>query len=221
MGESANITRRMLLRASVAGGCAAALGGTVVFGGEAAASEEVAAGSDGTRVQYGFLTAPSRCSGCGRCVEACREGNGLSDDTPDRRTVASYQRTRGRTFFVSTACMHCADPSCLDVCPAAALSKDEHGVVRVDANRCIGCKYCYQACPYGVPRYNAVAMDKCDCCQGAGVKIGEESPYCVRACKFGALKFGPIDELRSAMGDSAVPIAEANGPSCLVLGTEK
>lgn len=108
----------------------------------------------------------------------------------------------------------------MKVCPAGAISKDEHGVVKVDPDRCIGCKYCFQACPYEVPKYNSVSMDKCDCCQKAGVRIGEEDPYCVRACKFGALKFGPLDELLEATNGSAVPIAELNDPSCLVLGTE-
>ena len=108
----------------------------------------------------------------------------------------------------------------MKVCPAGAISKDEHGVVKVDPDLCIGCKYCYQACPYEVPQYNSVSMDKCDCCQKAGVALGEEDPYCVRACKFGALKFGPLDELLEATNGSAVPIAELNDPSCLVLGTE-
>lgn len=214
-----NVTRRTMLKASAMGACALALGGAAVSVKEAAASE-ASPGSDATEVQYGFLTALSRCSGCGRCVEACRKENKLSDDTPDRRRVSSFQRQRGRTFFISTSCMHCANPSCMEVCPAGAISKDEHGLVHVDSNRCIGCKYCFQACPYEVPRYNSVAMDKCDACQKAGVKIGEEDPYCVRACKFGALKFGPMDELLEATNGSAVPIADMNDPSCLVLGTE-
>lgn len=106
------------------------------------------------------------------------------------------------------------------VCPAGAISKDAHGIVKVNPDECIGCKYCFQACPYEVPKYNSVSMDKCDCCQGSGVAIGED-PYCVRACKFGALQFGPLDELMELTNHSAVPVAQANGPSCLVLGTEK
>ncbi|MEI3230849.1 MAG: 4Fe-4S dicluster domain-containing protein [Gordonibacter pamelaeae] len=61
--------------------------------------------------------------------------------------------------------------SCLKVRPAGAISKDATGIVKVDPDVCIGCKYCFQACPYEVPRYNSVSMDKCDCCQGAGVAL--------------------------------------------------
>ena len=222
MGESVNVTRRTVLKASAMGACALVLGGAAVSVKEAAASEASPGPSpDGAAaVQYGFLTALSRCSGCGRCVEACRKENDLSDDTPDRRRVLPFQRERGRTFFVSISCMHCANPSCMEVCPAGAISKDKNGIVTVDSKRCIGCKYCFQACPYGVPQYNSVSMDKCDACQKAGAKIGEEDPYCVRACKFGALNFGPIEELLEATNGSAIPIAETNDPSCLVLGTE-
>lgn len=219
MEEEVNVTRRALLQISTAGACALALGGVVACGAEAHAEEsDIKAANDGVR--YGFLVALSRCSGCGRCVEACRKENKLSDDTPDRRKVESFKRKRGKKFFVSTSCMHCAEPSCMKVCPAGAISKDTNGIVRVNKDVCIGCKYCYQACPYEVPRYNAVAMDKCDCCKGSGVSLGDD-PFCVSACKFGALKFGPLDELRESTNGSAVPIAEANDPSCLLLGTEK
>ena len=73
-------------------------------------------------------------------------------------------------------------------------------------------------CPYEVPRYNSVAMDKCDCCLGAGVPAGG-TPHCVRACKFDALRYGPLDDLLASAGGKAVPIAEPNDPSCLVIGT--
>ena len=219
MGEEANVTRRVLLQASAAGACAVALGGAVTFDAKAYA-EEASPETAGDGERYGVLVGLARCAGCGRCVEACRKENNLSDDTPDRRRVASFKRKRGKKFFVSTACMHCAEPSCMEVCPAGAISKDANGIVRVNSNVCIGCKYCYQACPYEVPQYNSVSMDKCDCCLGSGVAIGEE-PYCVRACKFGALKFGPLSELMASTNGSAVPIAEANDPSCLLLGSGK
>lgn len=221
MDENANVTRRALLQTSAVGACALVLGGVVASGAEAHAqgTNSKAEGGDGD-VQYGFLVGLARCSGCERCVEACRKHNKLSDDTPDRRKVSSFKREHDRTYFVSTSCMHCAEPSCMKVCPAGAISKDAGGVVRVDSNVCIGCKYCFQACPYEVPKYNSVSMDKCDCCLGAGVSLGDD-PYCVRACKFGALKFGPLDELMESTNGSAVSIAQANSPSCLLLGTEK
>ena len=173
MGEHVSVTRRTLLQASAAGTCALVLGGVAAFGGEAHA-READQRQDGDGAAYGFLVALARCSGCGRCVEACRKENNLSDDTPDRRTVSSFKRRRGRSFFISTSCMHCEDPSCMKVCPAGAISKDAHGIVKVNPDVCIGCKYCFQACPYEVPKYNSVSMDKCDCCQGSGVAIGED-----------------------------------------------
>lgn len=218
--EQKNLTRRALLCASAAGAGTVALGGAWGLTGRAHADDATEAGASGPVEQYGFLVALTRCSGCGRCVEACRRGNRLSDSTEDRRRVESYTRTRGRTFFASTSCMHCAEPSCMNVCPAGAIWKDEKGLVRVDQRRCMGCKYCYQACPYGVPTYNEVAMDKCDGCRSAELDDGED-PYCVQACKFGALEFGPVSQLKAAAGDAAVAIAEANRPSCLVLAPEK
>lgn len=222
--EDKNITRRALLCVSAAGAGTVALGGAWglidrAHADDAAATTTTSA-TGGPAEQYGFLVAITRCSGCGRCVEACRRGNSLSDSTEDRRRVESYTRTRGRAFFASTSCMHCAEPSCMAVCPAGAIWKDEKGLVRVDQQRCMGCKYCYQACPYGVPTYNEVAMDKCDGCRSAGLG-DDEAPYCVQACKFGALEFGPISQLKETVGKAAVPIAEANNPSCLVLAPEK
>ena len=63
-------------------------------------------------------------------------------------------------------------------------------------------------------------MDKCDCCLGAGVAPGD-TPYCVQACIFDALKYGPVDELRAeaeARGLAPVPVGEACGPNCLLVG---
>ncbi|MEF9879610.1 MAG: 4Fe-4S dicluster domain-containing protein [Clostridia bacterium] len=219
MGEDAKVTRRALIQASATGACALVLGGVVASGTEACA-QEASSEAANNGVQYGFLVALSRCSGCGRCVEACREHNALSEDAPDRRKVSTFKRQRGRNFFISTSCMHCAEPSCMKVCPAGAISKDGNGIVVVDKDVCIGCKYCFHACPYEVPRYDSVSMDKCDCCLEAGVAVGDD-PYCVRACKFGALKFGPLSELMESTKDAAIPIAQVNDPSCLLLGTEK
>ena len=101
------------------------------------------------------------------------------------------------------------------VCPAGAISKDAHGIVKVNPDVCIGCKYCFQACPYEVPKYNSVSMDKCDCCLSAGIELGEK-PYCVRACKFRALNYGTLEELMAGSGGRAKQIEAPTGPSYLL-----
>ncbi|WP_080802305.1 4Fe-4S dicluster domain-containing protein [Arabiibacter massiliensis] len=217
MNAKTLVTRRTLLQGTAALGASALMAGSVA-GAPAPAFAESAGSNAG--VQYGFLTDMTRCVGCELCVDACRAGNQLGDDASDRRRVSAYLDKYGMNAYVSTSCMHCAEPSCAAVCPAGAISKGEGGVVSVDKERCIGCKYCFQACPYEVPRYDSVAMDKCDCCLGAEVAVGE-IPYCVQACKFDALRYGPLDQLAVEAGGAAVPIAEANGPSCLVLGERR
>ena len=218
MREAKLMSRRTLLQASAALGAAAlVIGGAVAPGAMACADGAATEGGPGS-TQYGFLVDLTKCVNCELCVEACRRENHLSDDTPDRRRISLYVNAKGENVTLSTSCMHCAEPSCLQVCPAGAITKGEAGIVAVDQERCIGCKYCYQACPYEVPRYNSVAMDKCDCCLGAGVPAGG-TPHCVRACKFDALRYGPLDDLLASAGGKAVPIAEPNDPSCLVIGT--
>lgn len=217
MRQTMDISRRTLVQGAFALGASA-----VIVGGALAPRRALAEGgstvADGAdaNVQYGFLVNASKCVNCGNCVIACRQQNGLSDETPDRRRITVVENDKGDSLSVSTSCMHCAQPSCERVCPAGAISKGACGIVSVDKDRCIGCKYCYQACPYEVPRYSAEAMDKCDCCLGAGVAAGE-TPYCVRVCIFNALQYGPVEELKRLAPD-AVVIASANDPSCLVIG---
>ena len=165
--------------------------------------------------QYGFLVDATRCVGCRKCIEACRFGNSLDGETADRRVLREYV-VLGRKRTITTSCMHCAEPSCAKVCPAGAITKGAGGIVSVNKDRCIGCKYCYQACPYGVPKYNAVAMDKCDCCTGSGVAVGDE-PFCARACKFGGLTYGLLDDLAAKARGRARAISDTNTPSCLVV----
>ena len=221
MQASTMMTRRVLLQGTAALGISALAVGGAACAGSSAYAEDASAAASGSRVgdvQYGFLVDLGKCVTCELCIEACRRENRLSDDTPDRRRITLFVNAKGENVTLSTSCMHCAEPSCLRVCPAGAITKGEAGIVSVDQERCIGCKYCFQACPYEVPRYNALSMDKCDCCLGAGVPAGE-TPHCVHACKFDALQYGPLEELKAQANGSAVPIAQENDPSCLLLGT--
>ena len=209
----------VLTRRGFLAGCATATGSLVVIGPAVVQPAAAVEGTAADNCQYGFLCDLSKCVGCENCVAACRDANHLSDNTPNRRHVDVFLNSRCSNVYVSTACNHCADPNCLRVCPAGAISKGTAGIVSVDKERCIGCKYCYQACPYGVPHYNEVAMDKCDCCLSAGVAPGD-TPYCVRACKFDALKYGPIVQLKEEHPE-AVPVGEACDPSCVLVGERR
>ncbi len=176
MTSKSVLTRRGFAQGALAVGSCLVIAAAV--GTRDASADEPASPDSPNGVQYGFLVSLDRCSGCENCVAACREGNRLAADTPDRRVVTSYLDEFQKTVYASTACNHCADPNCMRVCPAGAISKGAAGIVAVDKDRCIGCKYCFQACPYSVPHYDSVAMDKCDCCLGAGIAPGQ-TPFCV------------------------------------------
>jgi formate dehydrogenase iron-sulfur subunit len=87
-------------------------------------------------------------------------------------------------YYIRKQCMHCQEPSCASVCPVGALEKTPEGPVVYDAGRCIGCRYCMQACPFNVPRYqwssNVPAVVKCDGCIDRIRQGGE--PACAEAC---------------------------------------
>lgn len=163
--------------------------------------------------QLAFYFDASTCVACKACQVACQDKNGLS--TPNRwRRVLMY--TGGSwnpdpenpgimlpnifSYAISTACMHCDRPLCMSVCPAKAISKREDGVVLINPDLCIGCRYCEWACPYGAPVFNEEAgvMTKCTFCEDLLAQGGE--PACVGACIMRCLDFGELDELRAKYG---------------------
>ena len=170
--------------------------------------------------QYGFYADTSRCLKCWACEVACKQWNDIKAGTVSRRKVheidsGTFPDTH-RTF-VSMSCMHCEKPACEKVCPAGAISKREQdGIVTVDKDKCIGCHYCFFACPFGVPEYTEAGMDKCDACLGNGVKIDEgEKPHCVATCPTKALHFGPMDELREMQAQKTAKnvVSDSTKPS--------
>lgn len=221
MSKTTLLNRREAVKTAAAGALLAVSGSCIIvvqqaFGDDAQAEEEPEKKGDGdalvaTDGQVGFLVKPKNCLNCQACVEACRKFNKIPDGEPARRRVTKYERDGEAPVFVSTSCMHCADPACATVCPAGAIAKGEAGIVSVNPDRCIGCKYCYQACPFSVPQYNSQSMVKCDCCLGNGVKPGE-TPHCAEACNFGALHFGMVSDLLAEYPD-AVVIDASTAPS--------
>ena len=200
------LDRRSAVKIAAAASLLAA-GGACIFMVDAAHAEDEGRAEGGRETgpyagRVGFLVKPHNCLNCQACVEACRKFNKTPESRPARRHITKYEKD-GEALFVSTSCLHCEEPACASVCPAGAIKKAEDGVVYVDKDRCIGCKYCYQACPFGVPTYSSAAMDKCDCCTLGGTRPGN-APRCAEACKFGALHFGTVDELLAQCPDAKV-----------------
>ncbi|HDL00642.1 MAG TPA: 4Fe-4S dicluster domain-containing protein [candidate division Zixibacteria bacterium] len=138
------------------------------------------------------------CVGCQACVEACKEENNQPDVETFDLSSTSYTAVIDKgDVYLRRMCMHCEVPTCVSVCPVGALQKTELGPVIYDAEKCIGCRYCMQACPYGVPTYEwnttNPKIQKCTMCYSRQ-KVGK-IPACAEACPAEATIFGDRDEL--------------------------
>jgi tetrathionate reductase subunit B len=175
---------------------------------------------------YGMGIEIDKCIGCNRCVEACKVENNVPDlpfffrtwveryvikwdgevlvediSIKDRKSKASAQEDRDvvRSFFVPKLCNHCANPPCVQVCPVGATFSTKDGVVLVDSKRCVGCRYCIQACPYGARYLHPVTRtaDKCTFCYHRVVK--GLLPACAEVCPTRARIFGDLKSKASRL----------------------
>jgi Fe-S-cluster-containing dehydrogenase component len=176
----------------------------------------------------GFVLDLGRCVGCEACVLACRLENGWSSENPWRRVLPLNLRRRpgGPTYFLSVACHHCEQPACVAACPSRAYEKRADGVVIHHEARCIGCRYCEMACPFGAPKYDATkgVMTKCDFCrhEGAGradrpglatgtAGAAVHTPACVAACPTDSLRAWPAAGSRTEQAESMPGFADPAG----------
>jgi anaerobic dimethyl sulfoxide reductase subunit B (iron-sulfur subunit) len=139
----------------------------------------------------GFTLDLARCVGCGACVLACRIENQLPAGVSWRRVIPVNlpRYGGGPTYHLSVSCHHCEAPPCVGACPSGALEKGQDGLVLLEADLCIGCRYCEMACPFGAPSFDAQAkvMTKCHLCH---TRLAEGlAPACVTACPTQALGF--------------------------------
>jgi len=162
------------------------------------------------RDRYAFHFDASACSGCKACQLACKDRNGLEVGLLWRRVYevagGGWSR-RGEAwipdvfaYHLSVACNHCERPICVEICPSRALRQRPDGIVLLDSNRCLGCRYCSWACPYGAPQYDERRgrMTKCSFC-AEDLDAGRV-PSCVAACPMRALDCGKLADLEARHG---------------------
>jgi len=181
-----DVSRRTFIR-HVAGGAVAA--------GATAASAGVSAATDNTP-RYGMVIDTRRCTGCHACSVACK----AEFEVPLGETRSWVEYIEKGHYpavsrsFLPRLCNQCDEPGCVDVCPTGATYQRADGIVAVDADSCIGCKYCMQACPYGARYIDPVSgtAKKCDFCMHR-VDQGLV-PACVNTCVGKARIFGDLND---------------------------
>jgi molybdopterin-containing oxidoreductase family iron-sulfur binding subunit len=167
-----------------------------------------------------------RCYGCYACVMACKTKNFTPPNVFWARILKGESGSFPNTVrqALPVLCMQCDEPSCMEVCPTGATKQREDGIVTVDQEECMGCKYCMMACPYGarysVEKWESYFPDglplspyeehakrmweeesgvgvatKCDFCRDR--LDTDKEPACVEACPANARTFGDLDDPNS------------------------
>jgi Fe-S-cluster-containing dehydrogenase component len=111
-------------------------------------------GSGSSKYQWHMIIDLSRCIGCNYCVKTCQAVNDVPDDEMRWNIVFPERTEVGLDFYMNRPCQHCQEAPCTRVCPVGATWVREDGIVAMDYERCIGCRYCQVACPYDVRRFN-------------------------------------------------------------------
>jgi formate dehydrogenase iron-sulfur subunit len=184
------------------------------MGGMLVAPQAVVASESSAENEVALLYDPTKCIGCRACQNACREWNGnLAEPDPDGLydaptelsadtwTLITLANAQGNWSFFNYQCMHCTDAACVMVCPTGALHKDKRGFVAIDQEKCNGCGYCTQFCPYGVPHLGDVNLvtgeakaAKCTFCQDR-IQAGIGGPFCAERCPTRSLIWGNRGDL--------------------------
>ena len=103
--------------------------------------------------QWAMVIDQNKCTGCGYCVMACRAHNDVSPDITWNPVLEAGQ-AGNKNVYLPRPCMHCAKAPCVEVCPVNASYYRPDGIVMMDYDRCIGCRYCEVACPYQARSFN-------------------------------------------------------------------
>ena len=158
----------------------------------------------------------SRCDGCGKCTQACSKMHFVPNDRQWIPVLVLRDAKLTSPYYLPRPCFHCDQPPCTKVCPVDATYKTQDGTVLIDNDRCIGCRFCIAACPYGARCFNwgkpsdpeeAIkrgynpewgtprrigTVEKCDFCPDHAA-VGE-LPACSSGCPMGVIYYGDQNE---------------------------
>ncbi|HEY5802261.1 MAG TPA: 4Fe-4S dicluster domain-containing protein [Lysobacter sp.] len=196
--------------------------------------------------KMGLVIDLDTCVGCHACAVSCKEWNAggfaapLTDEQPYGKDPTGVWFNRVHSYEVAAteagacgsaapqpaitlhfprSCLHCEQPACVTVCPTgASFKRAEDGIVLVDEDKCIGCKLCSWACPYGAREYSEVegVMKKCTLCidriYNENLDESERQPACVQACPTRARHFGDLGDPESKVSKL---VAERGGMDLL------
>jgi Fe-S-cluster-containing dehydrogenase component len=171
----------------------------------------------------------SKCKNARKCVESCQKGHFLPSSQEFMKVYLLQDSEKSSPYWFPKPCYHCDNPLCVSVCPVGATYKRSDGIVLIDNERCIGCKFCMTGCPYSTrvfawkhyPEYEKDdqpyspeasspgkegTVSKCDFCPDL-VRIGK-LPYCAQNCPMGVIYFGDIDEDTVTNGTETLKFSE-------------
>ncbi len=158
----------------------------------------------------------AKCDGCGECINSCSKMHFIPPDRQWIKVLRMQDSENAAPYFFPQPCYHCDNPPCTKVCPVDATFKREDGIVLIDNERCVGCRFCMAACPYqarsfnwghpndpaealaqpyspeyGYPRKTGT-VEKCDFCPDMARQ--GKLPACVTGCPMGAIYYGDQNE---------------------------
>ena len=167
-----------------------------------------------------------RCRNAGKCTENCQKGHDLAASQKWMQVLLMKDSEKTDPYWFPKPCFHCDNPPCVKVCPVDATYKRNDGIVLVDNERCIGCKFCMSACPYSARIFNweeltqyeeesdieyspetsvpaqVGTIGKCDFCPDLARE--GKLPHCVTGCPMGAIYFGDANEDAVSNGTETV-----------------